>query len=190
MPAAPTDAEPRLQGRSELYRSSRFTLASESWATRDGLVERPVIHHPGAVALIAQPVPGSLVLVKQFRYPIRRWTFEIPAGTRDPQETAEATAHRELREEAGLTCDRLIEVMRCYPAVGVSSEEMIIYRAEGLHPVAAAPEPGELITVVTADTPTLRAMVADGRICDAKTLLALVIIGVALPSPAQSSAPT
>jgi ADP-ribose pyrophosphatase len=182
MPAAPPETEPRLRARLEHYANPRFTLADETWDTRDGAITRPVIHHPGAVALIAQPRPGALVLVRQFRYPVRHWTWEIPAGTRSPCESAEATAHRELREEAGLEADRLTECLRCYPAVGVSSEEMIIYRAEGLRAVAAAPEPGELISVVTADAAELAAMAADGRIRDAKTLLALVLIGVGLPA--------
>ena len=186
MPAAPSDAEPRLRARTERYACSRFALADESWDTRDGVVERPVIHHPGAVALIVQPRPGALVLVRQFRYAIRRWTFEIPAGTRVPGEAAEGTARRELREEAGLEAERLIEVMRCFPAVGVSSEEMIFYRAEGLRAVAAAPEAGELITIVNADAAELLTMVADGRICDGKTLLALVLIGLTLPQSTSS----
>jgi hypothetical protein len=67
-------------------------LQEERFATPDGEVVRPVIHHPGAVAVIAQPSRDALVMVRQYRYPVRRWTLEIPAGTRVPGEAPERTA--------------------------------------------------------------------------------------------------
>jgi ADP-ribose pyrophosphatase len=85
---------------------------------------------------------------------------------------------RELREEAGYTAARLCEVTRFFPAVGVSDEEMILYRAEDLSEVPAAPEHGELVAreiVALADLP---ALVASGELCDAKTLIALALLGL------------
>jgi ADP-ribose pyrophosphatase len=164
-----------------LFRSDRFDLMRETFATSDGPVVRPVIHHPGAVALLAQPDANSLVLVRQYRYPIRRWTLEIPAGTRVVGEAPEVTAARELREEAGYTAARITEITRFFPAVGVSDEEMILYRAEGLSEVPAAPEHGELVAreIITLDR--LQALMASGELCDAKTLIALALIGLRLP---------
>ena len=178
-----TVSEPTLTGSRTLWRSARFALAEESFATADGLVERPVIHHPGAVAVIAQPDPARIVLVRQFRYPIRRWTLEIPAGTRVPGEDPAATAARELQEEAGMTAATLVEVLRFFPAVGVSDEELILYRAAGLGEVPPAPEHGELVArevVALADLPRLR---REGLICDAKTLIAAGMLGVDLQRP-------
>jgi ADP-ribose pyrophosphatase len=171
---------PTLEESRELFASPRFSLNEERWSTRDGRVSRPVIHHPGAVAVLAQPDPGSVLLVRQFRYPIRRWTLEIPAGTRDPRESAEATARRELKEEAGWDCARLREVIRCYPAVGVSDEELIIFRADGLTRGEAAPEPGELVAPVVVELGGLAALAECGEICDAKTLIALALLGLPL----------
>lgn len=164
-----------------IFRSSRFDLLSETFATSDGDVVRPVIHHPGAVAILAQPDACSLVMVRQYRYPIRRWTLEIPAGTRVAGEPATVTAMRELREEAGLTAASLDEVMRFFPAVGVSDEELVLFRARGLADVPAAPEHGELVArqiVALSDLPHLA---ATGELCDAKTLIALAMLGVTLP---------
>ena len=101
---------------------------------------RPVIHHPGAVVILAEPEPGQVLLVRQWRYAIRRWTLEVPAGTRVPGEAPEATAGRELAEEAGYAADSLRELARFLPAPGVSDEEMILYRAEGLRPASASPD--------------------------------------------------
>jgi len=153
----------------------------ETFATSDGPVVRPVIHHPGAVALLAQPDPRSLVLVRQYRYPIRRWTLEIPAGTRVVGEAPEVTAARELREEAGYTAARISEVSRFFPAVGVSDEEMILYRAEGLSEVPAAPEHGELVAREIVGFERLQTLICTGELCDAKTLIALAMLGLRLP---------
>ena len=173
-------ADPLLTGSRALWSSPRFALAAETFATVDGPVERPVIHHPGAVAVIAQPSPMTIILVRQFRYPVRRWTLEIPAGTRVVGEPPAVTAQRELREEAGLEASRLVEITRFFPAIGVSDEELILYRAHGLAEVPAAPEHGELVTrelVSLADLPDLR---RDGLICDAKTLIACALLGLDL----------
>lgn len=155
-------------------------MLEEAWDTPDGRVVRPVIHHPGAVVVLAEPEPGSVLLVRQWRYPVRRWTLEVPAGTRVPGEAPEATAGRELAEEAGYAAGRLVEVMRFFPALGVSDEEMIVYRAEDLRPADGQRDHGELVArhvVRRAELPALR---ADGSICDGKTLLALALWGVPL----------
>jgi len=174
--------DPVLTGSRSLWSSSRFALAAESFATVDGPVERPVIHHPGAVAVLAQPDPAHVVLVRQFRYPVRRWTLEIPAGTRVHGEPPAVTAARELREEAGFEAARLVELMRFFAAVGVSDEELILYRAFSLSDVPPAPEHGELVArelVAIVDLPKLR---REGLICDAKTLIACALLGLTLES--------
>ena len=176
-------SDPVLTGSRSLFASDRFNLAAERWSTVDGAIERPVIHHPGAVAILAQPDPASVVLVRQFRYPVRRWILEIPAGTRVPGEHPQVTAERELREEAGLSASCISEVLRFLPAVGVSDEELIIYRASGLNDVVAAPEQGELVcreVVLLADLPRLW---RSGLICDAKTMIACQLLGVDILSP-------
>ncbi|MFM2092709.1 MAG: hypothetical protein RLZZ127_3198, partial [Planctomycetota bacterium] len=97
------------------WSSPRFSLIEERWDTVDGAVRRPVVRHPGAVAIIAQPTPDTVLLVRQWRYAVRRWTVEIPAGTRVAGETALATAQRELAEEAGYRAARWTELGTIYP---------------------------------------------------------------------------
>ncbi len=177
--------DPVLVGRRSLWASPRFSLAAESFATDDGAVERQTIHHPGAVAVIAQPDLASLVLVRQFRYAVRRWTLEIPAGTRVPGEPPWVTAARELQEEAGLSATGFTELTRFFPAVGISDEELIIYRARGLGEVPPAPEHGELVSRVVVSVAELPARIRDGSICDAKTLLACGYFGITTLSPAD-----
>ncbi len=170
-------SDPEFRSARSLFASSRFALAAETFATVDGPVERPVIHHPGAVAVLAQPDPAHLVLVRQYRYAIRRWTLEIPAGTRVPGEPPAVTAARELREEAGYAAARLVEELRFFPAVGVSDEELIVYRAHALSEVPPAPEHGELVARAVVALTELPALRRAGLLCDAKTLIACQLLG-------------
>jgi len=173
----PMSIDVRFHSDRSLFASERFRLLLERFDTPDGRVERPVIHHPGAVGVIARPDDEQLLLVRQFRYPTRSWTLEVPAGTRAPGEDPARCAARELQEEAGVRAGELVERLRCYPAIGVSDEELILFEARRLEPAAVAPEHGELVapeTVAIAELPALR---RQGLICDAKTLLALALIG-------------
>ena len=104
---------------------------------------------PGSVLILAQPTPDTLLMVRQYRYPVATWTLEIPAGTLVPDEDPRACATRELAEEAGVRPLRLVERMRFWPAVGLSDEEMILYQAYGLEPAEAK------LTMVNSFDPTL-----------------------------------
>jgi ADP-ribose pyrophosphatase len=176
----PASMDPILVSATPIYRSPRFALADETFATSQGPVTRPVIHHPGAVVILAQPDPASVLLVRQWRYAVRRWTLEVPAGTRVPGEAPEATAQRELAEEAGFRAQRLVEILRFLPAPGVSDEEMILYRAEGLTPAEASPDHGELVGRHILPLADVAQRLRDGSIADAKTLVALALLGVRL----------
>ena len=165
--------DPVYQSSEAIFTSPRFSLAREVFRIDSVTVERPVIHHPGAVAILAQPNPDQVLLVRQFRYPLKRWTLEIPAGTIDSGEEPLATAQRELSEEAGYAADHWQELIRFYPAVGVSDEEMVLYVASSLSESPGTPDVGELIgreLVALKDIPALQ---QQGMICDAKTIMAL-----------------
>ncbi len=160
------------------YRSAKVALTLDRFATPDGEIERPVAHHAPTVALIVRPDPEHLLCVRQYRYPLQRWTVEVPAGTSDPGETVEHAARRELGEETGYTCERLVERLRFNPSVGICDELMVVFEAFELGSTARDPDQGELVSpelVALADIP---ALVAAGEICDGKTLLVLSLLGL------------
>jgi ADP-ribose pyrophosphatase len=136
--------------------------------------EREVVEHPGAVAILAVEADGALVLVRHFRYAVGRTLLEVPAGTREPDESAEDCARRELREETGLQAEQLELLTRYYSSPGWCTEELLVYRARDARQVAA-PEGDEIIQVERVRPEQVPGLVASGDIADAKSLMALTI---------------
>ncbi|MGV3489347.1 MAG: NUDIX domain-containing protein [Tuberibacillus sp.] len=93
---------------------------------------REVIKHPGAVAVIAVTKEGKLVLVKQYRKPLERLLFEIPAGKLDPGEEPEACALRELKEETGYSCESIEHVVSFSTSPGFADEVLHVYYTDSL----------------------------------------------------------
>lgn len=171
---------PTLKKSETLYGSKRGSLALETFDTPDGELTRAFIHHPGAVGIIARPDPDHLVLVRQYRYAVRAWTVEIPAGTCEPNEPATLTALRELEEEAGFRAETIREVIALHPGPGGTDELITLFIAEGLSPAPTHPDPGELVEPLVASNAQIEAMLRAGEITDAKTLIALSWLGFSL----------
>ena len=110
---------------------------------------REFVVHPGAVLVVPVLPDGSLVAVRQFRYPVGEVFLEFPAGRIDPGETALATARRELAEEAGYTAASFTPLGRIHSVVGYSDEAIDFFIAEGLTFVGAQPDVGEFLEIVT-----------------------------------------
>jgi ADP-ribose pyrophosphatase len=97
---------------------------------------RDVVEHPGAVAVVALDDSGSVVLVRQYRHPIRRQLDELPAGVLDKAgEPAVETAKRELAEEAGLAADTWHVLVDLLTSPGMTDEASRIFLARGLSEV-------------------------------------------------------
>lgn len=96
-------------------------------------VDRDVIDHPGAVGVVALDDTGAVLLIRQYRHPIRGYLFELPAGLRDAEgEDPLVTAQRELAEEAGLHADRWDVLVDYFNSPGGSTEAFRCYLARGL----------------------------------------------------------
>lgn len=140
--------------------------------------EREIVHHPGAVATVPLHDDGTITLVRQYRVALDRDLWEIPAGLRDVDgEPVEQTAARELAEEAGLAAERLHHLVTFHNSPGFSDESVVIYLATGLSAVPhdrQGPEEQHM-TVERVSLDEALAMVHDGRITDAKTLIGLLL---------------
>ena len=132
---------------------------------------REVVVHPGAAAIVPVLPDGRLILISQFRHATGGMLWEIPAGTLEPPEPAADCAARELIEETGYAAGTLTPLGEFYSAPGFCTEVVHLYLATDLTPAPAAPEADEHIEVHLLSEEEVAAMVADGRIADAKTLI-------------------
>jgi 8-oxo-dGTP pyrophosphatase MutT (NUDIX family) len=134
-PARP--GEYRLLAREVVYEGRVITLVKDTVAMPGGGDSvREVVHHPGAVAVVAVDDDGSVVLLHQYRHPVGGYLWELPAGLRDEHgEPPLETAKRELAEEVELSAQRWSLLTSSFSTPGFSDELILIYLAEGLSPV-------------------------------------------------------
>lgn len=136
-----------------------------------------VVEHAGSFGIIALLSANEIVLVRQYRHPVRRYLWEIPAGTAEQGEDPIAGAGRELTEETGYRAERIRPLGRAFTTPGFCDEVMHFFVAEGLQPGLQSLDEDERITVGAFTAAAAWQMVRSGEIGDVKTLLALWWMG-------------
>jgi ADP-ribose pyrophosphatase len=142
----------------------------------DRRFEAEIVEHREAVVILARPAPGSLILVGQYRYPLERVLWEVPAGSVDDGESVEEAAARELREETGYRAKRLRRLWSAYSAPGFCNELLHFVLADDLTAGEPDPDVDEQIEVRTIDAGEAWAMVERNELPDAKTQIALAAL--------------
>lgn len=137
------------------------------------LSTRDWIKHPGASAIVPVFEDGTIMLLKQFRYPSRKVFAEVPAGKLDPGEKPEATARRELTEETGLISTNLSSVGYFYPSIGYADEIIHVYVAWGLSQQEQKNDDDEFILNYRLPFSDALKMIESGEITDGKTICSL-----------------
>jgi ADP-ribose pyrophosphatase len=136
---------------------------------------REYIVHPGAAVMLAMPDANSVVMERQYRYPLREHVYELPAGKIDPGEDPLDTAKRELLEETGYRAREWRHLLTTYPVVGYSNERIELYFARDLEYVGHALDDGEFLDVFALRLTEALNWVRSGRIKEAKTVLGLLL---------------
>jgi 8-oxo-dGTP pyrophosphatase MutT (NUDIX family) len=121
-----------VQDSSEVYAGRVMALRSDRVVMPGGRVAtREVLEHPGAVAIAALDADDRIMMIHQYRHPVRRRLWELPAGLLDVHgEDPLATAKRELAEEAGLAAQAWSVLLDVVPSPGFSDESVRVYLAE------------------------------------------------------------
>jgi 8-oxo-dGTP pyrophosphatase MutT (NUDIX family) len=144
---------------------------------------RLVLETPGAVMVLAVDDEERVVVLRQYRHPVRARLVEIPAGLLDvPGEDPVLAAQRELREEAALRAEHWDHLVTVYPSPGISDEKQVIYLATGL----ADADRGDFeleheeaeMTVERVPVDDLLDAVLDGRLHDAPLVTAVLAYDV------------
>lgn len=135
---------------------------------------REIVLHPGAVAILAEPESDKVVLVEQFRAATGEVLLEIPAGKLGVGESPETCALRELVEETGYSSTSLQKLNEFYTSPGFADERIHLFHATGLLPGSTQLDEDEFVDVRTYDRREIGSLLDEGRIRDAKTLVALL----------------
>jgi ADP-ribose pyrophosphatase len=168
--------------RREVYRGRIFTLTVDRVTLPSGhTVTMEIVRHPGSVVLVPMPAPGRVILIRQYRYALDRFIWELPAGTLKPGEDPRLGAARECEEEIGLVPRTLEELGELFPTPGICDEWMKFYRCTDL----AAPAPDsearqdddEVLEPATFELAEVRRMIRSREIVDMKTVAGLALLG-------------
>lgn len=137
--------------------------------------KREIIKHPGAVAVIAITNEDKLVMVEQYRKALERSIVEIPAGKLEPGEEPIVTARRELEEETGYGAHTFTFLQAFATSPGFADEIIHLFVAKDLYQIEdkAGLDEDEFVELLEVSLEEAQAMVADERIYDAKTALAV-----------------
>jgi ADP-ribose pyrophosphatase len=141
-------------------------------------VDIEIVRHPGSVVLIPMPTPTQVILVRQFRYVVGRYLWELPAGSLNPNEDPLEGARRECHEEIGLVPGTMTQLAALYPTPGFCSEKMLFFHCTNLQKPTtdAHQDADEDLEPHTFTLDELRAMIRSGDVADMKTTVGLALI--------------
>ncbi len=159
-----------------IHKSYLFEVHRLGLRTDDGeIIHRDVIRHPGAAIVLPVLGDGSIVMIRNYRYAVGGYLWELPCGTLEPDEPPLDCAVRELKEETGFTASNIKKLGKSFSCPGYADEIVYSYLATGLTRGEQKLEVYEDITVEIMSDAKVRRMVADNEITDAKSIAALSI---------------
>lgn len=169
-------------GRETIYQGRIFTIERDRVKLPKGVeATLEVVRHPGSVILLPMPEADRVILVRQYRYAIDRWVWELAAGSLEPGEDPAEGAARECEEETGLVAGAVEFLGAHYPTPGYCDEKMHFYRLTSLAPPdssrpAAKPDDDEDIRTAVFTIADVRAMIRRGEIEDLKTVAGIALL--------------
>ena len=158
-----------------IYEGPIFTITHDTALLENGETAiRDVLWHHGGVCVIPVTEDNEIFLVKQFRYPFRTATREVPAGKLEKGEDHAECGRRELMEETGYSCDEFIYLGEMLPTPAYNSEITHIYLAKGLKCGEQKLDADEFLDVEKIPLADAVKLVMDGTLRDGKTQVAIL----------------
>lgn len=154
------------------YQGDFLKVYSDQICLPDGkITTREFIKHPGAVVILPLFEDGTVLLERQFRYPLNQVFIEFPAGKIDPDESPISTAKRELLEETGYTATDWQFICTIHNAIAYSDEHLDIFLARGLEAGKSQLDDEEFLEIFKLPLTDLMGLVQQGQITDVKTII-------------------
>lgn len=158
-----------------IYEGPIFNVTHDTVELENGSrAIRDVLLHNGGVCVVPVTDDNKIYLVKQFRYPFRKATLEVPAGKLEAGEDHSKCGRRELLEETGCVCSEYTYLGEMYPTPAYNSEITHMYLARGLKYSEQHLDDGEFLDVVTVPFAEAVRMIMNGEIKDGKTQTAIL----------------
>lgn len=161
-------SEKVFEGRIIKVKVDKVEMPDGSTSTRE------LVEHPGGVGIVAVTDNDEIILVKQYRKPLDKVIYEIPAGKLDPGEHHRTCGIRELEEETGLSANVFEYMGFIYPSPGFTDEVTHVYLAKELTQGETHPDDDEFLDVEKVPFESALKMVIDGEINDAKSVFGIL----------------
>jgi ADP-ribose pyrophosphatase len=167
--------KPKTKESETVYQGRIFDIRIDE--IREGELEysREIVVHKGSAVIVPVFDDGTVALVRQYRHAAGDHLLEIPAGTLNEGEDPMIGAVRELEEEIGVRAAHIQKLTEFYVSPGFLTEKMHVFMATGLTEVGQKLEADENLTIERYLFDELQAMIRDGRIVDAKTMVAILL---------------
>ncbi len=157
-----------------LFSTKNFSVRQALYRVKGIRRKYEIITKSDTVLIIPVLNNGKILMERQWRYPVDKYIYELPAGTVDKGEPPKKTAIRELKEETGYTAKSMRFLFKGYPAPGLMNEMMYFYLATGLKKGQAKLDKDEVISLHPISVSKAMSMVKEGKIVDTKTIAALL----------------
>jgi ADP-ribose pyrophosphatase len=155
----------------EIFRGKRLWIEKRTIQLPQGTEREKVIIHPNHAVAVFPVDQDRCKLLRQYRFAIDQYIYEMPAGTMEPGEDPKETARRELIEETGFTAQTIDYKGFIYTTPGFTDEKIFLFEARDLSPSEEyGRDEDEIIEVVDVPVIELPGMIRDGTIVDAKTI--------------------
>lgn len=167
------DGDPWIvTGVTRAWENAWFVLDRHEVIHPDGAAGTYTVIRPRRIAVGVLPIEddGSVHLVGQWRFPLGRYSWEMPEGGAEPGEPPLGCARRELEEEAGLLAGNYMKILEMDMSNSLSDEQAVIYLATGLSAGAYQPEATEVLKHKRAPFMEVLARVESGYIRDSMTV--------------------
>jgi ADP-ribose pyrophosphatase len=172
-------ANPKILKSEKKYQGKIFDLIVDEIQYPSGNRSvREIASHPGGAVVVPVLPNNDIILVRQFRYPIQAFVYELPAGKLNPGEDPDTCAPRELEEETGYVAESFRKLTAIYTTPGFCNERLHIYLATGLRKSERGQrlEEGEAsLTVETVPLDRALRMIEQEEIVDGKTICGILL---------------
>lgn len=169
------DFEEKTKAVKNIFDGKIIKVRVETVELPDGrTASREIVSHGGGVGVIAVDENNEALMVNQYRIAAREMLLEIPAGKLEKGEDPSECGKRELAEETGYEAEELTYLGAYYATPGYCEEKLYLYLARGLRFVGQRLDDGEFLNVQKYKLDDLCNMVAENKIKDAKTAVAIL----------------